>query len=34
VPPAPEQQGARRRDDREQTDTRVAARAAADAPAQ
>jgi small subunit ribosomal protein S6 len=34
VPPAPDQQGARRRDEREQTDTRVAARAAADAPAQ
>ena len=32
--PAPDQQAARRRDDREQTDTRVAARAAADAPAQ
>ncbi len=34
VPPPPDQQGARRRDEREQTDTRVAARAAADAPAQ
>jgi small subunit ribosomal protein S6 len=33
LPPAPEQQSARRRDDREAQDTRVAARAAADAPA-
>jgi small subunit ribosomal protein S6 len=33
LPPAPEQQAARRRDDREAQDTRVAARAAADAPA-
>src|SRR5829696_364367 len=32
TPPAPEQQGPRRRDDREPQDTRVAARAAADAP--
>ena len=32
LPPAPEQQSPRRRDDREQQDTRVAARAAADAP--
>ena len=32
MPPAPDQQGARRRDDRDQSDTRVAARAAADAP--
>jgi small subunit ribosomal protein S6 len=33
LPPAPEQQSARRREDREPQDTRVAARAAADAPA-
>ena len=33
MPAAPDQQGARRRDDRDQSDTRVAARAAADAPA-
>ena len=33
LPPPPEQQSARRRDDREAQDTRVAARAAADAPA-
>jgi len=33
VPPAPEQQAPRRREDREPQDTRVAARAAADAPA-
>jgi ribosomal protein S6 len=33
LPPPPEQQYARRRDDREPQDTRVAARAAADAPA-
>jgi small subunit ribosomal protein S6 len=33
TPPPPEQQAARRRDDREPQDTRVAARAAADAPA-
>jgi small subunit ribosomal protein S6 len=33
LPPPPEQQSARRRDDREPQDTRVAARAAADAPA-
>jgi small subunit ribosomal protein S6 len=33
LPPPPEQQTARRRDDREPQDTRVAARAAADAPA-
>jgi small subunit ribosomal protein S6 len=33
VPPPPDQQSARRRDDREPQDTRVAARAAADAPA-
>ncbi|MEA2379957.1 MAG: small subunit ribosomal protein [Thermoleophilaceae bacterium] len=33
LPPAPEQQSPRRRDDREPQDTRVAARAAADAPA-
>jgi small subunit ribosomal protein S6 len=33
TPPPPEQQSARRRDDREPQDTRVAARAAADAPA-
>ena len=33
VPPPPEQQSARRRDEREPQDTRVAARAAADAPA-
>ncbi len=32
VPPAPEQAAPRRRDEREATDTRVAARAAADAP--
>jgi small subunit ribosomal protein S6 len=32
VPPAPEHQAIRRRDDREPQDTRVAARAAADAP--
>jgi small subunit ribosomal protein S6 len=32
TPPPPDQQGARRRDEREPTDTRVAARAAADAP--
>jgi small subunit ribosomal protein S6 len=32
TPPAPEHQSARRRDDREPQDTRVAARAAADAP--
>jgi small subunit ribosomal protein S6 len=32
LPPPPEQQSARRRDDREPQDTRVAARAAADAP--
>jgi small subunit ribosomal protein S6 len=32
TPPPPEQQGPRRRDDREPQDTRVAARAAADAP--
>ena len=32
LPPAPDQQSARRRDDREPQDTRVAARAAADAP--
>jgi small subunit ribosomal protein S6 len=32
VPPPPEHQGIRRRDDREPQDTRVAARAAADAP--
>ena len=32
VPPAPDQQAARRRDEREVTDTKVAARAAADAP--
>jgi small subunit ribosomal protein S6 len=32
TPPPPEQQAARRRDDREPQDTRVAARAAADAP--
>jgi small subunit ribosomal protein S6 len=34
VPPPPDQQGARRRDERDETDTRVAARAAADAPPQ
>jgi small subunit ribosomal protein S6 len=34
LPPPPEQQSPRRRDDREPQDTRVAARAAADAPAQ
>ena len=34
TPPPPEQQSPRRRDDREPQDTRVAARAAADAPAQ
>jgi small subunit ribosomal protein S6 len=33
LPPAPESQSARRRDEREPQDTRVAARAAADAPA-
>jgi small subunit ribosomal protein S6 len=33
LPPPPDQQSARRRDDREPQDTRVAARAAADAPA-
>jgi small subunit ribosomal protein S6 len=33
LPPPPEHQAARRRDDREPQDTRVAARAAADAPA-
>jgi small subunit ribosomal protein S6 len=33
LPPAPEQQSARRREEREPQDTRVAARAAADAPA-
>jgi small subunit ribosomal protein S6 len=33
LPPAPDQQSARRREDREPQDTRVAARAAADAPA-
>ncbi|MEA2331052.1 MAG: small subunit ribosomal protein [Thermoleophilaceae bacterium] len=33
LPPAPEAQSPRRRDDREPQDTRVAARAAADAPA-
>ena len=33
LPPAPDQQSARRRDEREPQDTRVAARAAADAPA-
>ena len=33
TPPPPDQQAARRRDDREPQDTRVAARAAADAPA-
>ena len=33
TPPPPEQQAPRRRDDREPQDTRVAARAAADAPA-
>jgi small subunit ribosomal protein S6 len=33
LPPPPEQQSPRRRDDREAQDTRVAARAAADAPA-
>ena len=33
LPPAPEQLSPRRRDDREPQDTRVAARAAADAPA-
>jgi small subunit ribosomal protein S6 len=33
VPPPPDQQAARRRDDREPQDTKVAARAAADAPA-
>ncbi len=32
VPPAPEHQAVRRRDDREPQDTKVAARAAADAP--
>jgi hypothetical protein len=32
TPPPPEHQAARRRDDREPQDTRVAARAAADAP--
>ena len=32
TPPAPDQQGVRRRDERDQSDTRVAARAAADAP--
>jgi small subunit ribosomal protein S6 len=32
TPPPPEQQGPRRREDREPQDTRVAARAAADAP--
>ena len=32
TPPPPEHQSARRREDREQQDTRVAARAAADAP--
>jgi small subunit ribosomal protein S6 len=32
LPPPPEQQSPRRRDDREPQDTRVAARAAADAP--
>jgi small subunit ribosomal protein S6 len=32
TPPPPEQQGPRRRDEREPQDTRVAARAAADAP--
>ena len=32
VPPPPEHAGPRRRDEREQSDTRVAARAAADAP--
>ena len=32
TPPPPEQQSPRRRDDREPQDTRVAARAAADAP--
>jgi small subunit ribosomal protein S6 len=32
TPPPPEQQAARRREDREAQDTRVAARAAADAP--
>lgn len=32
TPPPPEQQAPRRRDDREPQDTRVAARAAADAP--
>jgi small subunit ribosomal protein S6 len=34
TPPPPDQQSARRRDDREPQDTRVAARAAADAPPQ
>ena len=33
LPPAPDQQSARRREEREPQDTRVAARAAADAPA-
>ena len=33
VPPAPEHQASRRREERESTDTKVAARAAADAPA-
>ena len=33
IPPPPDQQAARRRDDREPQDTKVAARAAADAPA-
>ena len=33
LPPPPDQQSPRRRDDREPQDTRVAARAAADAPA-
>jgi small subunit ribosomal protein S6 len=33
TPPPPDQQAARRRDDREPQDTKVAARAAADAPA-
>ena len=33
LPPPPDQQSSRRRDDREPQDTRVAARAAADAPA-
>ena len=32
TPPAPDHQGARRREERDQSDTRVAARAAADAP--